>query len=64
MAEAPRNWQSNLRGVAVTVLFVALALFFAVRLLESVAVGLIILATAAALIAGIVVVVRARRSRW
>jgi len=64
MTEGPRNWQATLRAASVTVLFVALALYFAMHLLESVANVLIILAVVGAVVAGVVVAVRARRSRW
>lgn len=64
MAEPPRNWQSSARGLATTVFIVAIALFFAVRLLESIATALVVIAVIVALALGAVALVRARKSRW
>ena len=64
MADSPHNWQSSARGLATTVFIVAVALFFAVRLLESIATALVVIAVIVALALGAVALVRARRSRW
>jgi hypothetical protein len=46
------------------VFLVAVALYFTAHLLESVATALIILAVVGLVVMGVVVAVRARRSRW
>jgi hypothetical protein len=52
------------RRLAATVFLVAVALYFAMHLLESVASTLIIVAVVGLVVMGVVVAVRARRSRW
>lgn len=64
MSDGQGGWQSSARRVAATVFVVALALYFAAHLLESVAGVLIILVVIGLIVAGVVVAVRAKRSRW
>ncbi len=64
MSDGEGGWQSSARRVAATVFLVAVALYFAAHLLESVATALIILAVVGLVVMGVVVAVRARRSRW
>ena len=63
-APPPGNWQSSARGVAATVLLVAIALYLAVRLIDAVATVLVVIAAIAALGYIVVLVARYRRSRW
>ena len=60
----PTNWQTTARGLAATVLLVAIALYLAVRLIEAVASVLIVLAAAVAFIYVAFTFVRYRRTRW
>jgi len=60
----PNGWQTTARGLATTVLLVAIALYIAVRLIEAVAEVLIGLAVAGAFVYVVVLIVRYRRSRW
>jgi hypothetical protein len=64
MVNSPRNWQSSARGIATTVVVIAVALYFAVHLIESIATPLIVISAAIVVVIGAVAVVRARRSRW
>ena len=63
-APNPSNWQTTARGLATTVLLVAIALYIAVRLIEAVAEVLIGLTAAGAFAYVVVIIVRYRRSRW
>jgi hypothetical protein len=63
-APNPNGWQTTARGVATTVLLVAIALYVAVRLIEAVAQVLIALAAAGAFAFVVALIVHYRRSRW
>lgn len=58
------NWQSSARGLAATVLLVAIALYLAVHLIDAVATVLVVIAAIGALGYVVVIVARHRRSRW
>ncbi len=60
----PNNWQTSLKGLAATLLLVAIALSIAVHLLEAVAPVLITIGIVAAIAYAVFVVGRHRRSRW
>jgi hypothetical protein len=62
--QIPGNWQASAKGIAATVLLVAIGLYLAVRLIEAVATVLIVLAAVGALAYIVVLFVRYRRSRW
>jgi len=64
MADFPGGFQSRAKALAATVFIVAIALYVAVRLLESIAIPLLVLSTIALVILGAVLFVRMRRSRW
>ena len=64
MADMPGGFQARAKALAATVLVVALALYVAVRLLESIATPLIVLSAIALVIVGVVLFVRMRRSHW
>lgn len=58
------NWKTSAKSLAATALLVAIGLYLAVRLIESVATVLIVLAAGAAVSYIVVLIVRYRRSRW
>ena len=64
MSDGQGGWEMSARRLAATVFLVAVALYFAMHLLESVASALIIVALVGLVVMGVVVAVRARRSRW
>lgn len=64
MSDGQGGWQASARRVAATVFLVAVALYFAAHLIESVGSDLIIMAFVGVVVAGVVVAVRVKRSRW
>ena len=60
----PGNWRSGVSGAATTVLFAAVALYVAVRLIESVAPALIAIAGVMALVVSAIMIARYRKSHW
>lgn len=64
MTEPSGNFESWMKSLALTIVGVALALYLAVHLIESIAGPLVVIGLVA-VVAGIVVaVIQARRSRW
>ena len=64
MADSPHNWQASARGIATTVFLLAVAVYFAVHLIESIATPLITICAVIVVVVGAVAIVRARKSRW
>ena len=64
MSTPSPTWQEKARGTAATALFVAIALYLVVSLLDQIAPMLFALAGLAVLSSVLVAIIRYRRSRW
>ena len=60
----PTNWHTDAKRFAMTVLFVAIALYLAAQLIEAVLPTLLVIGAVAAVVSGVVAIGRHRRSRW
>jgi hypothetical protein len=60
----PRNWHTDAKRFAVTVLVVAIALYIAAQLIEAVLPILVVTGLVGAVVYVVVTVGRHRRSRW
>lgn len=60
----PRSWLDKAVGVCLSLLACALALYVTVRLVQAVAVALLVILGISALVAGVVAWLRARNRGW